>query len=191
MKFLENDIQKVFSGLSIFKGVCLSLLFLLCFTPLSQALEPSHVRQIVKQVGEKISEAADKKLRNIIILGAKDPNAWIYPDRTIIITTALCHLIEIEDELAFVIAHELAHIKNEPDRKDIVFGIMSVLSIKDENGLQREIEADTLAVDYLRKAGYRPFAVLSILKKMPPAMNFDKRMEGVEKYMLDYQDSED
>ncbi|WP_456434369.1 M48 family metallopeptidase [Thermosulfuriphilus sp.] len=45
------------------------------------------------------------------IVDSEQINAWVTPDYVVHVTTALCRILPVEDQLAAVLGHELAHLK--------------------------------------------------------------------------------
>ncbi len=109
-------------------------------------------------------------------------NAWVTYDGTIYVTTALLDFVESEDELAFVVAHELCHVENLlPDQmlaRDMaledLFGDTMLRSLfqnfvdKLLSGLnqRQEIVADRAALFLMHKAGFDPESSLDFFHKL-------------------------
>jgi membrane-associated protease RseP (regulator of RpoE activity) len=86
-------------------------------------------------------------------------NAWS-DGRNIIVTTGMTELSQSDDEIAFVIAHEMAHnllghLSGGGSRG--IFGSSRVL--------RGEIEADSYAVRLMTRAGYQPAGGISFLER--------------------------
>ncbi len=86
-------------------------------------------------------------------------NAWA-DGRNVLITTGMTALSKSDDEIAFVIAHEMAHniLGHLGDKagKRGIFG--------HRQGKSGEIEADERAVELMSKGGYRPAGGLAFLQ---------------------------
>jgi len=121
-------------------------------------------------------------------------NAFSLPGGHIYITQSLLEAVESEDELAAVIAHEMAHValghgielarrEAKINNKAALAVLAAVLAGKNvdpgnviivaslvRTGLlsgysrEAELEADANAVIYLRRAGYHPVAVLTVVE---------------------------
>jgi len=70
---------------------------------------------------EKVQDLVDRLARHwedapytfrAVVIGSDDPNAAALPGGTILVTAALLDDVETENELAFVLGHELGHFKN-------------------------------------------------------------------------------
>ena len=116
----------------------------------------------------------------VTLVHAPFPNAFALPDDSIVVTDQLIAAAEHPDELAGVLAHELAHISHRHVMAnvirnigagvffDVIFGgagIGQVIAVASVNlaslGYSREAEseADRSALDYLDNAGIDPAAL--------------------------------
>lgn len=145
----------------------------------------------VKLIGQRIAEVSDRKEVNYTfrVIDMDDVNAFALPGGYIFIFRGLIEKVETDDELASVIAHEVAHIVARHSVKRLQgglgFTILQILmavaspSVSNARGINaafghlimsysREDEAlaDKIAVKYLRKAGFDPMAMISFLKKL-------------------------
>jgi len=91
------------------------------------------------------------------------PNAFARGEATIVLTTGLLRQIESEDELAFVLAHEIAHLMKHSGQSSehTLFPQRSKL----KSALELEYEADVFAVQLLKRAGFSPLAGAGILER--------------------------
>lgn len=88
-----------------------------------------------------------------VTLNTSAPLALSSADHTIFLSVGLLRMLNTEDELAFVLAHELAHkILNHSDLLD--------------SNTRLEIEADNLALKIVNDAGYNPLYALSATKNI-------------------------
>lgn len=95
------------------------------------------------------------------------PNAFVNEANTIVLSDGLMNVVKSDDELAFVIAHELAHIAlhhNRPSnhRSHALIGSGSTL----QGLIRREIAADRFALSILRSSGFEPDVGLSLLERL-------------------------
>lgn len=140
-------------------------------------------------ISEKLTVAAGTTPISIRVVNASGPNAALGPDGDIYLTRQLLQLTGDDSEVAAVIAHEIAHkladhaaarsnagtqaaissdeiAKLLPD-SDRVKALLAERSARvAELSRQQELEADTMAIRLLAKAGYDPSAVARFLKVM-------------------------
>jgi Zn-dependent protease with chaperone function len=95
-----------------------------------------------------------------LTLSASDSsNAWA-DGRNVLVTTGMTGLSKNDDEIAFVIAHEMAHnILGHVGNSDQKRGIFGIGSVK-----QAEIAADDYAVELMSNGGYQPTGGIAFLQ---------------------------
>lgn len=148
----------------------------------------------VAEIGARIAEVSDRqdviyRFQALKSKKADDYNAFALPGGYVYVFDALPKELENDDELAAVIAHEVAHIAAKHSIKRLQSAMsMSALMIlglgmradgrtmsEAANALnylmasysrEAEVEADQLSVRYLRDAGFDPEAVVRILEFM-------------------------
>jgi hypothetical protein len=82
-----------------------------------QSLEGSRIIQWFKTIGDRLLAADGTKLTHEVsyhLSDSKEPQAFVYMHEgkaRIVISTGLFSLIKNEDQLAFIIAHELMHVR--------------------------------------------------------------------------------
>lgn len=88
------------------------------------------------------------------LLNSNEQNAWSDGHR-VAVTTGMLRLAHSDDEVAFVVAHEMAHNMLGHSRSSMsqIFG-----------GRRSEIAADQMAVGLMTYAGYRPESGISFLE---------------------------
>jgi predicted Zn-dependent protease len=117
-------------------------------------------------------------------VNSREKNAWA-DGRYVIVTTAMLELARSDDEVAFIIAHEMAHNilghSHPTRRRNGIFGGISRVK-------KGEIEADSFAVHLMSGAGYRPLGGISFLQNARRRMwwnvsldhpGFDRRIRVV------------
>lgn len=109
-------------------------------------------------------------------------NAWTHAGGNIYLTTALLDFVESDDELAFVIAHEIGHNENEHCRKPVhrLKAAMELLDDKDFASMasdllaavfapfdqHQELVADISAIYLTYAAGYDPKRSKDFFRKL-------------------------
>ena len=153
---------------------------------------------ILRQVGSSLAACAANKRRTFTfeIVKGPEPNAFALPGGFIFITRSLLELCEQNpDELAFIIAHEMAHVirghamdrfisnsaialgsRAAPIRGLIAHWLrtVGVKFLESAYSQDLEFEADTLGARLTAAAGYDPKApakLLSRLAKLPRSAN--------------------
>ncbi len=168
--------------------------------PLYQNAEVTrYVNQVGQVVARKSSRPHTFRGYHFAVLDTPEVNAFACPGGIVLITRGMLRNCATEDELAAVLAHEVAHIAHKDGINSIskarwtqvltflgteaakeyggVAGDLVSLfegSIDDVfktivvNGYSRDAElaADREAVSILGKAGYNPWAMVSLLEKM-------------------------
>jgi len=148
----------------------------------------------VNNIGQKIASVSDRKevKYSFRVIDKDDVNAFALPGGYVFIFKGLVDKVSKDDELAAVIAHEIAHVvarhsikrlqggvgynilqilmavtgagRSDAGRIDAAFGQLIMSYSREDEAL-----ADKLAVKYLKEAGYDPWAVVSLLKKLQAA----------------------
>lgn len=131
------------------------------------------------------NDSITRKQVNIYVYYSSGTNAIAYPNGLIIIELGLFAQLENEDQLAYIISHEIAHIKNGDyataenpwDPEDSSPEVTKYMEYK----RYREIEADLLAFELYEKAGYAPLQALRVFDVLernwlvPTALPFHTR----------------
>jgi predicted Zn-dependent protease len=159
-----------------------------------------EARSRVNRVGRKIVDASDAdetayRFDFHLLADRRTVNAFALPGGQIFITEALYRLLETEDELAGVLAHEIGHVVGRHSSEQIAtdkllngFTMAAVLATSDgqgsgspqlamlinqvvstKYGRDDEIESDRLAVKFLMQSGYEPEALLRVMEVLKQA----------------------
>lgn len=125
--------------------------------------------QKVLTVGTKIINAnkLSKRIplrvgRNMKVINASSAMTH----KTVVIYTGILPYFDNDDELAFVVSHEIAH------SLDCYDGLGKWLAMI-LNSKQYEYKADLIGVDLMVKAGYNPIAAITTMNKAFPETYFD------------------
>jgi len=155
-------------------------------------LDPNYINQEkVDRIGQEIAAVCDRKdlIFHFKVLDEDDvKNAFALPGGYIYLFKALVDQLE-DDEIAAILAHEVGHVCARHSIKRLQAGLgYQVLSILVAAGArdsytkrkaseafghlmmahsrEDELEADRLAVKYLKKAGYDPEAMVRTVDKL-------------------------
>ncbi len=119
-----------------------------------------YVRDVTKKLTEELTGGENV---SIFVSRFVSPNAAIWQDGTLIVNIGLLAKLENEAQLAFVIAHEIAHYENKHPflqyvRKQKPANIqkraLDNLKASVAYTQQNEIAADAFALELLNRAGY-------------------------------------
>ncbi|HAM40907.1 MAG TPA: hypothetical protein DCP69_06105 [Candidatus Omnitrophica bacterium] len=149
------------------------------------------VQERVRSIGRRLAEACDRKelVYHFAVVADPEVNAFSLPGGYVFVNEGLIGKTESDDELASVIAHEIAHIAARHSVKRYETGLgaqlvhlASMLAARDSRAVrgvgiamqaaqlsyarQDELEADRLAGRYLRTAGFDPHGALRFLERL-------------------------
>lgn len=126
--------------------------------------------QKIYEVGSKILNKNQIPKRVTFYLNKsplKSINAYTsYSDKGVYVYPELLNYIDNDDELAAVLAHEIAHDMDYYDG----FGKLIVMKF---NSKSYEFKADEKGIDYMVKAGYNPIAMITVMNKIGGESIFD------------------
>jgi len=128
--------------------------------------------QKVLEIGSKIINAnkLDKRIPMMVERNQKDINAFSYRyDKTVVISTGIMLYIDNDDELAYLMGHEMAHSIDS-------YGGLGRWAAMNFNSRQYEYKADLIGVDLMAKAGYNPIAAITLQNKFFPEPPIDLGM---------------
>lgn len=156
--------------------------------------DPTQLRYI-KELGDHIAQVSDRNYLtyHFSILDEGGINAFSLPGGYIFVNKGLLDHAN-KDEVAFVLAHEIAHVaaRHSVKRLQASLGINLLLglALKDVEsdtinravsivynvvslGYSRgdELLADSLAVKYMHRAGYNPRAAVTLMEKLKEGHN--------------------
>jgi len=144
----------------------------------------------VKEIFRKIVDVCDRQelLYSVKVVNDENANALSLPGGGVYIFTGILDIVDNDDQLAGVIAHEVGHIaaKHGMKRLQASYGytLLQILaassgSVNAVKGLQTayltlltaysredELMADTLGVKYMLKSGYDPKEMVKFLEKL-------------------------
>jgi beta-barrel assembly-enhancing protease len=152
-----------------------------------QFVKDPEITSLVTRMGREIVSAQrrDPTTYHFFVVKEASPNAFAIPGGYIFIFDSLISKFRSTDELAGVLAHEIAHVERnhffKDEKKILAVDLATIAAILLSRGdpatitmaqaanidfqLQysraNESEADTYAVKYLREAGYNPRGLLA------------------------------
>lgn len=160
----------------------LCLLFIAVFTPsLTRAEVTDSYRSRVAQVASRLEPVMGVNPK-IYIKDDHSQSAFVLPNGTVVISSGLLASASSDDEVAFVIAHEVSHIM----ARDQMPGPGADLTgLSDPTSLQlNEIRADASALAFMKDAGYNPGAALNMLKRLSTnGVNLSTRIKAISRLL--------
>lgn len=104
-----------------------------------------------------------------IVVNSSDINAWS-DGRHVFVSTGMMRLAQTEDQLAFVVGHEMAHnILGHASVND-THGLLSLFGIGSAKIRRQESAADALSVRLMGPAAYEPAAAVEVLRRAQSAL---------------------
>jgi len=156
----------------------LSLMFLALFFPATAKAEGGdELRAMAMRAASRLEPVTGQSPR-IIIREDGSQSAFVLPNGSIVVSRGLLASTGSEDEVAFVIAHEVSHIiARDQDR----MGSAAELAGSDAARFQlSEMSADASAVSFMKRAGYDPAASIGILKRLSSrGANLSSRISAI------------
>lgn len=149
------------------------------------------IQERVRGIGERLAVFAERQelAYHFTVLEEDEVNAFSLPGGYVFVNEGLVDKAESDDELASVLAHELAHVSARHSMKRYegsmaaqllqLASLAAARNVSAAAGLgvamrsaqlsyarQDELEADRLAIGYLKRAGYDPAALLTFLTRI-------------------------
>ncbi len=158
----------------------------------AKLLPDSKLQKYVNLVGRRVADQSERRDLpwSFGVVDSTAVNAFAAPGGQILITTQLLQLLESEDELASVLAHEVAHVVRKHHyrvirkQRMLEFGAQAVKITDDASGMSdklsamvgqilargldqsAEYEADRDGMVYAARAGYDSSALLRVMEKL-------------------------
>lgn len=156
-----------------------------------EVIEDLNQNSLITEIGNKLAKASEMKEMKFYfrILKEDGPNAFSIPGGYIYVTYDLFDYVQSDNELAGILAHEIAHIVHnhalkqtrdntkftlltilavlltrEPDVG--VLGKLTTITLLNQYSREYEEEADLTAIDLLIKTGYNPVGFLTSLERL-------------------------
>lgn len=161
----------------------------------------------VEVVGKKIAAVSERKKipYSFKVLNTKELNAFACPGGPVYITKGLLQKLNTDDELAFVLGHEVAHISLQHGRKAINKGLMAqtlasiLLSGKSETiqqgvgiawtiidrgySREQEYDSDEKGALYAIKAGFKGSGAVDALTVLQKESGGSGKQSGLNKIL--------
>jgi len=156
-----------------------------------EVVEDLNQNLLITEIGNKLTEASEMREMQFYfrILKKDGPNAFSIPGGYIYVTYDLFDYVQSDDELAGILAHEIAHVihnhalkqtrdntkftlltilavllTGEPDVG--VLGKLTTITFLNQYSREYEEEADLTAINLLTKTEYNPVGFLTFLERL-------------------------
>ena len=171
--------------------------------------DDKRLQDYVQELGLKVAKFSEYQQfeYNYILLNSPVVNAFALPGGYCFCTRGLLALASSEAELIGVLAHETGHVnaRHGAERQSqgmlaqlgvvaagVVFGqagsslaSMGAHSFLQSYSRDQELEADSLGLRYMSKAGYDPTAMVSFLKTLRKQSQVEAKMAGLPEDSVD------
>ena len=170
--------------------LCILITFVFLWSPALGAVSPKQAQKVWDRLSTVSGLGGSKTL---VVEDKEEPNAWVSfrgSDYSIHVTKGLLNIMDQDDEIAGIFAHEIGHIKlghyRETVSRNLIWYLLYRAFGKDdktastilrlglalaESGFSREmeVEADDFGVQLAHKAGYNPWGLYNALLRMKEA----------------------
>lgn len=173
-------------------GKTMGVLLFLLILSLAGISEGAIDQNTVNRAWKRISAQTGMEYKGVLFEQKKEPNAWVKfssGNHTVHVTTGLMNILDREDEIAGILAHEAGHIKlghyNSSVGRNILWSLLfralegntagevagSVGIGLAESGFSREqeVESDDYGIRIAADAGYSPWGLVRAMEKMKAA----------------------
>ncbi len=156
-----------------------------------EVIEDLNQNSLINEIGNKLARNSELKKMNyhFKILNIEGPNAFSIPGGYIYVTYDLFDYVQSDDELAGILAHEIAHVIHNHALKQTrdntkftlltilgalltgepnvaVLGKLTTITFLNQYSREYEEEADLTAINLLIKAGYNSVGFLTFLERL-------------------------
>jgi len=156
-----------------------------------EVVEDLEKNLLLREIGNKLAKVSELRGMNyhFKILNTEGPNAFSIPGGYIYVTYDLFDYIQSDDELAGILAHEIAHVIHNHALKQTrdntkftlltilavlltggpdvgVLGKLTTITFLNQYSREYEEEADLTAIDLLTKTEYNPVGFLTFLERL-------------------------
>ena len=166
-----------------------------------EVVEDLNQNSLITEIGNKLAKVSELKGMNyhFKILNIEGPNAFSIPGGYIYVTYDLFDYIQSDEELAGILAHEIAHVIHNHALKQTrdntkftlltilgvlltgepnvaVLGKLTTITFLNQYSREYEEEADLTALDLLIKTEYNPVGFLTFLERLYTREMFKPRV---------------
>ncbi|NKJ00236.1 M48 family metallopeptidase [Novosphingobium sp. SG707] len=114
----------------------------------------------------KVAMTAEQGCTGAVVVDSSSKGLAWSDERNVALTARLLSFLHSDDEIAFVIAHEMGHIWLREARVQRAAGYGGRLLSIDSRRISEESRADLVALTAMRQAGYAPEAAIGLLSRI-------------------------
>lgn len=114
----------------------------------------------------EVAMTAEQGCTGAVVVDSRSKGLAWSDERNVALTTRLLSFLHNDDEIAFVIAHEMGHIWLREARSQRLTSYDERLRSIDSRRISEESRADLLALTAMRQAGYAPEAAIGLLSRI-------------------------
>lgn len=152
--------------------------------------DPAMINRL-NRIGARLSKYTERPeiKYKYFVIDSQFHNAYSFPNGYIFITQALLTKLQSDDQMAAVLAHEIAHSTHKHSFKEYervkgahawqkIFG-KDVFSIATQIGHNQmyELEADQSSLRYLKRSGYAPKTAIEVLTRLKEMEKEDAELQ--------------
>lgn len=148
-------------------------------TSLSAALKSGSTDLLIRRRGELLHVALKGQPGcggDPFLINSSDLNAWSDGSR-VFVSSAMMRMARTDDELAFVVAHEMAHNILGHSTSDDTHGLLGLFGFGAAKIRRQETQADLLAVPLMGASGFNPVAAVQILDSLRHVLWWDVSLD--------------
>ena len=119
--------------------------------PFVLAAESDHTTALFNLIRDYYVERGYKVPESLVIVESRTPNAFVRRGREVVLTSSMARHVTEPSELAFVLAHEVAHV---------------ALGHQVQGGISSEVAADALALAVVSALGFNPCSGTRVLERL-------------------------
>ena len=119
--------------------------------PLAPLLPSEHTNGLFHRITAYYAELGYDIPETLTVVASTSPNAFIRKGREVVLTTAMTREVTEVSEVAFILAHEVAHV---------------ALGHHVQGGISAEVAADSLALKVVTALGFNPCSGPSVLERL-------------------------
>ncbi len=165
------------------------------------------VEEWVQRIGARLADKSDPEFHYTFhVVDSPEINAFCLPGGHVYVYTGLRKVVRTDDELASVLAHEITHAEQhhyarqyaKDSKRGAIVGLGSLLlglpglasqslellsySVGQRYSRDHEYEADRLGLERMKRAGFDPNAMVTVLQRLSD----DEDRDGLDQWLADH-----